>query len=182
MASSPSPNTPSQHRDRCLKQLKTLNSELDRWNSTVKSGAGLLESIGERKRQQLERRESEDSGHSAKSNEDTLELQDLCEELSCACGRLAKVCADLEKAAEKLGGLANLDHGCDKVATAARVIARCHKEQCDMNRAVAENVAKSGSEDVLLLHLAVWMHQPALESHCDVAKATVDHVLEDITF
>ena len=59
------------------------------------------------------------------------------------------------------------------------ISARCYKEQCDMNRAVAENVARSSGEDALLLHLAVWVHQPALDSHCAVARATVDHTLEE---
>ena len=125
MAQSPSPNTPSpQYRDKCLRQLATLNSELDRWDWTVKSGAALLESIGERKREQFGRRESEED--TAKCNEDTvLELQNLCEELTCTCCSLAAACADLEKVAGKLGSLANLDRGLGKVAAAAQVIARC---------------------------------------------------------
>ena len=182
MALSPGPNTPTQYRDKCLKQLKTLNTELDRWRAVLKSGMKTLGCISELKREKFGQRDKENPGHTnIESHDEIMRLQNLCVELSGTCRDLKNLCENLDRVAERLDSLAKLDGELIEAAKAAQVISKCYRKQYTMNQAVAENVAKSNCEHTLLLHSAVWIHQPGLGSHCSVAEATVEHVL-DILF
>ena len=179
MALSPGPNTPTQYRDKCLKQLKTLNTELDRWRAVLKSGMKTLGCISELKREKFGQRDKENPGHTnIESHDEIMRLQKLCVELSGTCRDLKNVCENLERVAEKLDSLAKLDGELIKVSKAAQVISIFYRKQCTMNQAVAENVAKSICENTLLLHSAVWIHQPGLGSHCSIAEVTVEYVLD----
>ena len=179
MALSPGPNTPTQYRDKCLKQLKTLNTELDRWRAAVKSGMKTLECISELKREKVGQRDTENlSQTNTENHDDVVQLQNLCVELSSTCSDLINVCENLVRVADKLDSLAKLDGELIKIAKAAKIISKCYRRQCTLNQAVAENVAKSICENTLLLHSAVWIHQPGLDSQCSVAEVTVEHVLD----
>ena len=181
MALSPAPNT--QYRDKCLKQIKTLNIEIDRWRTVLKSGMKTLGRISELKREKSGQRDKDNPTHTtiaiASTNHDELlQMQDLCVELSYNCRDLKEVCENLDRIAERLECLAKLDVELTEVANAAQVISKCYRKQWAMNQAVAKNVAKSDCEHSLVLHSAVWIHQPGLDSQCTVAEIIVDHFLD----
>ena len=180
MALSPGPtHNLAQYRDKCLKQLKTLNTELEKWRTLLKTGMKTLGCISEIKREMLGQRDNDKlSLTNTESHDDIIHLQTLCVELSGICSDLKNVCENLDKVAEKLESLAKLDGDLIKVAMAAEVISKCYRKQSTMNQAIAENVAKSNCEHTLLLHSAVWIHQPGLGSECFIAEVTVEHVLD----
>jgi len=145
----------------------------------VKSGMKTLECISELKREKFGQKEEEKPSHkNIESHDEIILLQNFCAELCRTCSDLKNVCENLERVAEKLDSLAKLDGELIKVSKAAQVISIFYRKQCTMNQAVAENVAKSICENTLLLHSAVWIHQPGLGSHCSIAEVTVEHVLD----
>merc|ERR1712117_947952 len=104
MALSPAPNT--QYRDKCLKQIKTLNIEIDRWRTVLKSGMKALGRISELKREKSGQRDKDNPTPTtiaieSTSHDELLQMQDLCAELSYNCRDLKEVCENLDRIAER---------------------------------------------------------------------------------
>jgi hypothetical protein len=177
MAYSPAPGTPLsssfQYGEQTAKLLRSLKTSLDKWKLDVKSGMKVVEAICELKRDKEE------------SNFDkTLEMQDHCSELAGTCDRLRERMDNIGRVSDKLDSLAKLNIEDAKVAEAARTILLCYGEQCDMDRVVAEKVgllsSLAASEDELVFHSAVWIHQPAIDDRCDISEIMIEHFLEQM--
>ena len=173
------------------KLLTSFKTSLEKWNSDVKEGQVILAKIAQINQNKI----LGTSGGSQDGLALDLELQEECGTLRRVADQLADRLANLNRVAEKMAFLAELESfpspakGPGKKRPAPRDLARlsesvssvcaAYAKQYEYHAQVAEEIGLCRTEDELVFHSCVWLQQPALDDECNLGERYIEYQIEN---
>ena len=165
--------------DPVVKSVQSLNSSLEKWKKDVKSGKEILADISDCLKTRIESKNCEKY---------SLELQDQFDRLDAVCGNLNDRLQNIERVTEKLQGCAELEAlqsnkpfaiiSHSKLHQASQHILSCYRKQAKLSHEVLKDILKARNENEVTLFTCIWVHQPAIDSECEVYEQMMSYYLE----